>query len=173
MWISNILTFTIENFIFWTFPFFGSKFQHFSTFGSNRNDHVLNQTRNSESGMLMHDHGVWFTTLAGLIFIKTVSMPKFSLPPWLELAYISPLQAKPYIEAACCLKNDLASHPPPPTPPTNLKCPQKPQITWFTTTKYKNNMGSVHILHYHVEGGRGFRTPLIALMVPFGGGGKG
>ena len=98
-----------------------------STFGSNRNDHILNQTRNSESGMLMHDHGVWFTTLDGLIFIKTVSMPKFSLPPWLELAYISPLQAKPYIEAACCLKNDLANHPPPPTPhkskgtPRNLR----------------------------------------------------
>ena len=30
-------------------------------------------------------------------------------------------------------------------------------------------MGSVHILHYHVEGGRGFRTRLIALIMPLGG----
>ena len=118
-------------------------------------------------------HDVWFTTLAGLIFIKTVSMPKFSLPPWVELAYISPLQAKPYIEAACCLKKWPSKPPTTTDPPTNLKCPQKPQITWFTTTKYKNNMGSVHILHYHVEGGRGFRTRLIALMVPLGGVGRG
>ena len=74
MWISNILTFTIESFIFLTFPFFGSKFQHFSTFGSNQNDHVLNQTRNSESGMAHN-------TLVDLVFMKPINIPILSLLP--------------------------------------------------------------------------------------------
>ena len=53
---------------------FGSKIQHFSTFGSNRNDHVLNQTRNSESGM---SHN----TLVDLVFMKPINIPILSLLP--------------------------------------------------------------------------------------------
>ena len=53
---------------------FGSNFQHFSTFVSNQNDHVLNQTRNSECGMA-HD------TLVDLVFVGPVNIPILSLLP--------------------------------------------------------------------------------------------
>ena len=46
----------------------------FSTFGSNRNDHVLNQTRNSESGMAHN-------TLVDLVFMKPINIPILSLLP--------------------------------------------------------------------------------------------
>ena len=61
-------------YFFLTFPFFGSKIQHFSTFGSNQNDHVLNQTRNSECGMAHN-------TLVDLVFVRPVNIPILSLLP--------------------------------------------------------------------------------------------
>ena len=53
---------------------FGSKIQHFSTFGSNQNGHVLDQTRNSESGMAHN-------TLVDLVFMKPINIPILSLLP--------------------------------------------------------------------------------------------
>ena len=49
LWISNILIFIMGNFTFsWHFHFFGSKIQHFSTFGSNQDDHVFSFQRKSQ-----------------------------------------------------------------------------------------------------------------------------
>ena len=42
LWILNILIFTMGSFIFSQhFHFFGLKIQHFSTFGSNQDDHDI------------------------------------------------------------------------------------------------------------------------------------
>ena len=56
------------------FHFLVQNFNIFSTFGSNQNDHVLNQTRNSESGMAHN-------TLVDLVFMKPINIPILSLLP--------------------------------------------------------------------------------------------
>ena len=61
-------------YFFLTFPFFGSKIQHFSTFGSNQNDHVLNQIRNSKSG-------ITHNTSVDLVFMKPIKILILSLLP--------------------------------------------------------------------------------------------
>ena len=53
---------------------FGSKIQHFSIFGSNQNAHVLNQIRNSESG-------ITHNTSVDLVFMKPINIPILSLLP--------------------------------------------------------------------------------------------
>ena len=45
-------------YFFSTFPFFGSKIQHFSTFGSNQDDHDIVMFCHDWSTIFMHGH-VW------------------------------------------------------------------------------------------------------------------
>ena len=61
---------------------------------------LLSQARKSECGMAHN-------TSLDLIFVRTVNIPNFSLLPCVEVAshFLTHTRKKPYIEAACCLKN--------------------------------------------------------------------